>query len=73
MRRNIFELIKENKDRISSEDFENMKNNLFKIIENYRDILLWLYIIKEGDIVNITNTDILYCNFLCLENDKFYN
>ena len=47
MRRNIFELIKQNKDRISSEDFENMKNNLFKIIENYRDILLGLYILKK--------------------------
>lgn len=47
VRRNMFELIEQNKDKISSEDFENMKNNLTKIIKNYRDILLGLYIAKD--------------------------
>lgn len=43
----MFELIEQNKDKISSEDFENMKNNLNKIIENYKDILIGLYIAKD--------------------------
>ena len=47
VRRNMFELIEQNKDKISSEDFENMKNNLNKIIENYKDILIGLYIAKD--------------------------
>lgn len=47
VRRNIFELIEQNKNKISSEDFENMKTNLTKIIENYKDILLGLYIAKD--------------------------
>lgn len=47
VRRNTFELIEQNKDKISSEDFENMKKNLTKIIENYKDILIGLYIAKD--------------------------
>ena len=47
VRRNMFELIEQKKDKISSEDFENMKNNLNKIIENYKDILIGLYIAKD--------------------------
>jgi len=47
VRRNIFDLIEQNKDKIPTDDLTKMRNDLIKIIEDYKDILLGLYIAKD--------------------------
>lgn len=47
VRRNIFDLLEQNKDKITLESFEKMKSRLTKTIESYKDILLGLFITKE--------------------------
>lgn len=47
VRRNMFDLLEQNKDKISIESSEKMKISLNKAIETYKDVLLGLYIAKE--------------------------
>lgn len=47
VRRNMFTLLEQNKDKITSGSFDKMKVDLNNAIEIYKDILLGLYITRE--------------------------
>lgn len=47
VRRNIFDLINQNKEKIPIDDLKKMGKNLINIIDKYKDILLGLYIAKD--------------------------
>lgn len=47
VRRNMFTLLEDNKEKISPDMYDRMKKNLLKAIEDYKDRLLGLYIVQD--------------------------
>ncbi|MDE6657560.1 MAG: hypothetical protein K2J88_03125, partial [Oscillospiraceae bacterium] len=47
VRRNIFDLLEQNKEKMSPEIRQKIYSDLMQAIEKYKDILLGLYLTKE--------------------------